>query len=69
MSERQKNSESDAASRCPLCAADNRCAMAAGAPAESCWCYTASFSPAALPAGTDATRCLCPDCAGVTESA
>ncbi len=71
MSERQKIMDRDAANRCPLCAAENQCAVAAGSSPESCWCHTAGISPAALaalPRHERMVRCLCPDCAGATES-
>ncbi|TGD71545.1 hypothetical protein E4634_18025 [Mangrovimicrobium sediminis] len=70
MRERQTNTHSQPGDRCPLCAAENRCAIAAGQPAESCWCQRVAISAqalAALPEGEEMTRCLCPDCAGVTE--
>ena len=50
---------------CPLCGGDNQCAMAAGQPAETCWCQGASISPealAAIPAESVGVRCLCPAC-------
>ncbi|RLA48834.1 MAG: hypothetical protein DRR04_06240 [Gammaproteobacteria bacterium] len=50
---------------CPLCGADNQCAMAAGQPTESCWCLNVSLSPgalAAIPAESVGVRCLCPAC-------
>ncbi|RLA51094.1 MAG: hypothetical protein DRQ98_12030 [Gammaproteobacteria bacterium] len=50
---------------CPLCGGDNQCAMAAGQPAETCWCRSASISPEALvavPTESVGVRCLCPAC-------
>ncbi|MDH4039049.1 MAG: cysteine-rich CWC family protein [Gammaproteobacteria bacterium] len=50
---------------CPLCGGDNRCAMAAGRPVDSCWCAAATISAAALaavPAESVGKRCLCPAC-------
>jgi hypothetical protein len=45
---------------CPRCGADNRCALATGAPIEQCWC---SQSPAAMPVPIDtAASCYCPRC-------
>ncbi len=70
MSDKQKNSSRASAERCPLCAAENLCAIAAGAPAESCWCFANPVSPealAALPESERMQRCICPDCAGITE--
>ncbi|MDD2547071.1 MAG: cysteine-rich CWC family protein [Burkholderiaceae bacterium] len=40
--------------------------MAAGLPAEHCWCMTATFSPTVLAALPDTLRgkvCICPRCA------
>ncbi|MFV8816704.1 cysteine-rich CWC family protein [Haliea sp. E17] len=70
MSDLQKNSSRPSAERCPLCAAANRCAIAAGEPAESCWCFSSPVSREALgrlPGEERMARCICPDCAGVTE--
>ncbi|WP_288471728.1 cysteine-rich CWC family protein [Paracidovorax oryzae] len=52
--------------RCPLCGQSNQCAIAAGQPADTCWCMGALVKPAALAAVPDAARgmaCLCPRCA------
>jgi len=54
---------------CPLCGGDNQCAMAAGRPAQTCWCATATISAdalAAIPQDSIGKRCLCPAC-GQTE--
>jgi hypothetical protein len=53
--------------RCPLCGADNRCALAAGEAPESCWCSQVKIDPqtlAAIPAAAVARCCICPACAG-----
>ena len=50
---------------CPLCGADNQCAMAPGAAADSCWCQDITINPealAAIPAEAVGKRCLCPAC-------
>lgn len=58
------------ATRCPLCGADNRCAVElareSGAPRKPCWCMTADFSRAplaSLPASLRGKACLCARCA------
>ncbi|MCB1675072.1 MAG: cysteine-rich CWC family protein [Halioglobus sp.] len=51
--------------RCPLCGADNGCAMAAGHNVNGCWCLRAVIDPqalAALPADDAGRRCLCSAC-------
>ena len=51
---------------CPLCGADNQCAMTAGHPVERCWCANMAISAAtlaAIPAGDVGRRCICPACA------
>lgn len=51
---------------CPLCEADNHCAVAAGSAPESCWCHATTFDPAvlaAVPEDQRNQRCLCPACA------
>ena len=56
---------------CPLCSADNQCAMAAGKPAEQCWCQQAVISPEvleAIPERDRGVRCICPACAGAKEN-
>jgi len=49
---------------CPLCGGDNQCALAAGKPAQSCWCQTVTISAQARAkvAESDAQRCLCAAC-------
>jgi len=51
---------------CPVCGQGNRCAVAAGQAAETCWCMSVQFSAAALTAVPDALQgraCICPACA------
>jgi hypothetical protein len=53
---------SERAANCPLCEGPNECAVAAGQPAESCWCFSAA--PAAgvrekLEATKQSDRCAC----------
>ncbi|MCE1251907.1 MAG: cysteine-rich CWC family protein [Comamonadaceae bacterium] len=53
-------------STCPLCHQANACAVAAGAPAASCWCMDAPVAPQALariPAEARGRACICPHCA------
>jgi len=57
------------ATRCPLCGADNRCAMeierATGQPQAPCWCVSESFDPALLdriPAEARGQACVCSAC-------
>ena len=57
--------DNKATDKCPLCGGDNQCAVAAGEPAENCWCMTATISEAALealPAEERGVRCICPAC-------
>ncbi len=56
-------------SHCPLCGGDNGCAMAlrraTGQAQPTCWCVSASFSPALLarlPAGALNAACICARC-------
>ena len=52
-------------SACPLCGQANECAIAAGRPAESCWCMTQAIDPAALAALPQEARgkvCICAAC-------
>ncbi|PTT39429.1 hypothetical protein DBR23_11165 [Acidovorax sp. HMWF018] len=52
-------------SACPLCGQPNQCAIAAGLPAESCWCMTQTIDPAALAALPQEARgkvCICAAC-------
>lgn len=54
---------------CPLCGADNQCAMAAGKPPESCWCFNTKLDEkvkAKAAAVTDA-QCVCPKCGQVAK--
>lgn len=56
-------------SRCPLCGQANQCAMAAGLPAQDCWCMRAPVSREALARLAPAQRgrtCICPLCARET---
>jgi Cysteine-rich CWC len=56
---------------CPVCGADNQCAMAAGDADQPCWCYSATISAealAAIPEADVGRRCLCPACAGVSTT-
>lgn len=58
-------------SRCPLCGRNNECAIAAGRPAESCWCMTSNIDPdvlASIPDEAQGKVCICADCAGGTPS-
>jgi hypothetical protein len=55
------------ARRCPLCGADNHCALAAGQAPQSCWCGQVRIDAqtlAAIPADAVGRCCICPDCAG-----
>ncbi|AQA19925.1 hypothetical protein BST95_18410 [Halioglobus japonicus] len=57
--------DNSSADQCPLCGEPNQCAMAAGQPAESCWCMTAQIAPEAierLAPEDKGTRCICPGC-------
>jgi len=56
---------------CPLCGADNQCAMAAGKPAESCWCQDVTFDPKALeriPPASQGKHCVCQACGRLVEA-
>jgi hypothetical protein len=57
--------DNKAADKCPLCAGDNDCAIAAGRAAQTCWCMTVDI-PAALletlPEDERGVRCLCSKC-------
>ncbi|WP_439588599.1 cysteine-rich CWC family protein [Hydrogenophaga sp.] len=55
--------------RCPLCGADNRCAMEiqreTGLAQPPCWCVSATFPPGLLDTLPEAARgqaCLCAAC-------
>lgn len=59
------------AKTCPLCGADNQCAMANGKPPESCWCQSVQIDPEALARVPEASRnkhCICQACGSITES-
>lgn len=54
---------------CPLCGADNRCAMerekATGETQPPCWCVSTAFPPGLLDRLPEAARgqaCICADC-------
>ena len=60
------------ATRCPLCNAENHCAISAGESLQSCWCQTAVVAPealASLPEAERGVRCICPACARGPEGA
>jgi len=55
--------------RCPLCGADNRCAIeleqATGVAQPPCWCMDAHFTPAlraTIPEAARGKACLCARC-------
>ena len=53
------------AGRCPLCGADNLCAMEADAP-SSCWCMVTAIAPGVLeriPLAQRGQACICAQCA------
>jgi len=59
------------ATRCPLCAQPNRCAMElereTGQPQPPCWCTQVDFQREALsriPAQARGQACICSSCAG-----
>ena len=57
---------------CPLCGQPNQCAIAAGRPAESCWCMTQAIDPAALaalPQEAPGKVCICAACGSPTPDA
>ncbi|WP_312567197.1 cysteine-rich CWC family protein [Comamonas sp.] len=50
---------------CPLCGQANQCAVAAGLPAQSCWCMQQRIAPEVLeriPAAQRRQACVCPAC-------
>lgn len=50
---------------CPLCQQANQCAMAAGLPAQDCWCMRTPIAAEALARIPDAQRgqaCVCARC-------
>jgi hypothetical protein len=52
--------------RCPVCGADNRCAMAADPDASRCWCFDVAISAESLsliPAEARGVACVCARCA------
>jgi hypothetical protein len=54
----------DELSRCPLCAAENGCGLAAGE--STCWCMTAAIPRDVLervPADAQRRQCICARCA------
>jgi len=62
--------------RCPLCGADNRCAMelerATGQAQPACWCTTTTFPPDLLERLPEAARgqaCICAACVAAHRSA
>ena len=58
------NEKSQTETTCPLCGADNQCAVAAGRAPETCWCYSAQLDSDVkekAAAITDA-QCVCPAC-------
>jgi hypothetical protein len=66
-----QSSSSTDTSRCPLCGQPNQCAIAAGQPAESCWCMQQPVSKEALARLAPEARgksCICPQCAQITDS-
>ncbi len=60
------------ATRCPLCGADNRCAVQAArdvpeaAAIQDCWCMVTDIAPGVLdriPAAQRGRACICAQCA------
>jgi hypothetical protein len=52
--------------RCPLCGAENLCAMAADPEAIHCWCFDVTVANEALervPAEARGVACVCAACA------
>jgi hypothetical protein len=57
--------------RCPVCGAENRCAMAADPDASHCWCFDVTISAESLsrvPAEARGVACLCARCGGMPAS-
>ena len=55
---------------CPLCGADNNCAVAAGGNHERCWCWDATLDKealAAIPAASRNKHCICAACGRVEQ--
>jgi hypothetical protein len=51
---------------CPLCGADNRCAVERGDSIETCWCTSTPIGTQtleAIPAGLRNRACICAQCA------
>ena len=58
---------------CPLCGADNRCAIERGASIDTCWCASTAIATHivdAIPAAARDRACVCPLCAakGLTDA-
>ncbi|MFY3385832.1 cysteine-rich CWC family protein [Paracidovorax sp. MALMAid1276] len=56
--------------RCPLCGRANQCAIAAGQPAETCWCMSRALNAEvlrALPPDLRGRACICPACGAPAE--
>lgn len=65
-----------AATRCPLCGEENRCAMeaesASGEPQGPCWCTRVDFSAdllARVPPAAKDRACICARCARGSQQA
>ncbi|NQY02133.1 MAG: cysteine-rich CWC family protein [Halieaceae bacterium] len=57
--------ENDAGQHCPLCGADNHCAIAAGKNAIQCWCMRTEFPQTLLDRVPDEAKnrvCICERC-------
>ena len=57
---------------CPLCGANNRCAIERGASLEDCWCASTAIATHmidAIPAKSREQACICPQCAAKGLSA
>ena len=51
--------------RCPLCGGPNACAMTCSPQSSTCWCVSATFSPALLqrvPSHLKHQACICAAC-------
>jgi hypothetical protein len=64
------NNTREIAKTCPLCGGDNQCAVAAGKPHESCWCWNATMDPEALAQAVDYadSQCLCAACGTLKDA-
>ena len=63
--EKDELNRSEGAAKCPHCERPNECAVAAGRPAESCWCFSAVPAPGVrekLEATKLLLRCACGRC-------